>query len=318
MDIVLAPIMDPVGEALHFLRMSGIFYCRSEFTAPWALALPPMKNCLMLHVVTSGRCWLEVDGTNRQLQPGDLALVPHGAGHQMASKPGMVGAKLFELPRDQVSERYEILRLGGGGAQSTVICGLFQFDHPAAYHLITLLPKVMILEAWNSSQMDWIQSTLRVMAAEARELRPGGETVITRLADILVIYAIRAWIAQDATAQKGWLGAIRDKQIGRVISLIHREPARAWSLGLLAAEAAMSRSAFAARFTELVGEPAMHYVTQWRMYMALTWLREESATVSDLSHRLGYESEAAFSRAFKRYIGISPGAVKTGLDRIPR
>lgn len=319
MDIVLPQITDPVGEALHFLRMTGIFYCRSEFTAPWALALPPMKNRLMLHVVTSGRCWLEAEGTtHRLLQTGDLALVPHGEGHQMASEPGMIGAKLFELSRDQVSERYEVLKLGGGGDQSTVICGLFQFEHPAAYHLITLLPKLMILEAWNSPQMDWIQSTLRVMAAEAKELRPGGETVITRLADILVIYAIRAWIAQDTTGQKGWLGALRDKQIGRVISLIHREPARAWTLESLAAEAAMSRSAFAARFTELVGEPAMHYVTQWRMYLALTWLREESATVSDLAHRLGYESEAAFSRAFKRYIGTSPGSVKTELDRVPR
>ena len=155
------------------------------------------------------------------------------------------------------------------------------------------------------------------MAAEARELRPGGETVITRLADILVIYAIRAWIAQDATAQKGWLGAIRDKQIGRVISLIHREPARAWSLGLLAAEAAMSRSAFAARFTELVGEPAMHYVTQWRMYLALTWLREESATVSDLSTAWATNP---------KLLSAEPSNVTSGyhraqsnrLDRVPR
>jgi AraC-like DNA-binding protein len=319
MNVVLPPVADPLGEALHFLRMSGIFYCRSEFTAPWALRLPPMKGFLMLHVVTSGRCWLEVEGApNRLLQSGDLALVPHGEGHQMVSEPGMEGAKLFEIPREQISERYEILRLGGGGAPATAVCGVFQFDHPAAHHLVTLLPRMITVEAWNSPHTDWIQSTLQMMAAEARELRPGGETVITRLADILVIHAIRSWIAQDHAGQTGWLGALQDKQIGRVISRIHREPARAWTLESLAAEAAMSRSAFAARFTGLVGEPAMHYVTRWRMHMALTWLRENTAPVGDLSRRLGYESEAAFSRAFKRYIGVSPGAARRNRAAAPR
>ena len=311
MNIVLPPVSDPLGEALHFLRMSGIFYCRSEFTEPWALALPPMKDFLMLHVVTSGRCWLVVDGTpDRLMQPGDLALVPHGRGHQLASGPGMEGAKLFDLPRVQLSERYEILKLGGGGTPSTAVCGVFHFDHPAAHQLVALLPKVLAVEAWNSPHMEWIQSTLRMMAAEARELRPGGETVITRLADILVIHAIRSWIAQDPAAQTGWLGALQDKQIGRTISLIHREAARPWTLESLAAQAAMSRSAFAARFTELMGEPAMHYVTRWRMNTALTWLREEKASIAELSRRLGYDSEAAFSRAFKRYNGVSPGAAR--------
>jgi AraC-like DNA-binding protein len=131
-----------------------------------------------------------------------------------------------------------------------------------------------------------------------------------------VIHAIRSWIAEDPAAQTGWLGALQDKQIGRTLSLIHREPARAWTLESLASEAAMSRSAFAARFTELVGEPAMHYVTRWRMNMALTWLREDDAPVGDLSRRLGYESEAAFSRAFKRYMGISPGAARRNSDSL--
>jgi AraC-like DNA-binding protein len=176
---------------------------------------------------------------------------------------------------------------------------------------------MIIIEAWNSPHMEWIQSTLRVMAAEAKELRAGGETVITRLADILVIHSIRSWIAQDPAAQTGWLGALQDKQIGRVISLIHREPARPWTLESLAAEAAMSRSAFAARFTNLVGEPAMHYLARWRMHMALTWLTEDDATVAEPSHRLGYESEAAFSRAFKRYIGVSPGESRRKRDAAP-
>lgn len=161
-----------------------------------------------------------------------------------------------------------------------------------------------------SPQMDWMQSTLRLMAAEAKELRPGGETVITRLADILVIQAIRSWIQEDPAAQSGWLGALQDNQIGRVIALIHRDPGRPWTVASLATEVAMSRSAFAARFTELVGEPAMHYVARWRMRVALVWLKEDSAALGELASRLGYQSEAAFSRAFKRFIGISPGAVR--------
>jgi AraC-like DNA-binding protein len=305
---------DALGDALHFLRLSGVFYCRSEFSAPWALAMPPMANFLMLHVVTSGKCWLEVDGAeDRLLQPGDLALVPHGQGHQIASDPGLRGAKLFETPREQVSERYEILRLGGGGTPASVVCGAFQFDHPAALRLIALLPKIIVVEPGHASRAEWIHGTLRMMAAEAKEPQPGGETVITRLADILVIQAVRSWIARDSAAQTGWLAALHDEQIGRVIARIHREPARQWTLVSLATEAAMSRSAFAARFTALVGESPMHYVTQWRMNTALTWLREEAAPVGDLARRLGYDSEAAFGRAFKRTLGVSPGAAR----RIP-
>jgi AraC-like DNA-binding protein len=155
---------------------------------------------------------------------------------------------------------------------------------------------------------------LRFMASEAKALRLGGETIITRLADILVIQAIRSWIEQDPAAQTGWLRALQDKQIGRVISLIHRDSARAWTVASLAAEVAMSRSAFAARFTELVGEPPMHYVARWRMHVALTWLKEEGAALGELAIRLGYQSEAAFSRAFKRFIGVSPGAARRGGD----
>jgi AraC-like DNA-binding protein len=310
-DIALPRVEDWVGEALRFLRMSGMFYCRSEFTSPWALKLPPMNNSLMLHVVTSGECWLEVPGASDQLlRPGSLALVPHGAGHQMASTPGLEGKNLFEIKREPVSDRYERLRLGSGGDASTAICALFQFEHPAALELMKLLPPLIVVTSWNAPHAAWIDSTLRLMAAEAKELLPGGETVITRLADILVIQAIRVWLAQDPAARKGWLGALHDPQIGRILAAIHRDPARAWSVESLAAEAAMSRSAFAARFTELAGEPAMHYVTRWRMYAALTSLRESKSSIGDLSRNLGYDSEAAFSRAFKRHFGFSPGKAR--------
>jgi AraC-like DNA-binding protein len=302
---------DPLGEALHFLRMNGAFYCRSELSAPWGLTLPAMPGYLWFHVVTSGRGWVETAEANTTLlQPGDLALVPHGAGHALRSEPGAPAPGILELEREYVSDRYEILRHGDGGAPTTLICGAVRFDHPAARNVVEILPETIHIEASNSPQTDWLQSTLRLMAAEAKELRPGGEAVITRLGDILVIQAIRSWMQTDPAARTGWLGALRDRQIGRAISLIHRDPARAWTVASLADELAMSRSAFAARFTELVDEPAMQYVTRWRMHVALDSLKVDGATVAELASRLGYRSEAAFARAFKRVIGVSPGAVK--------
>jgi len=219
-------------------------------------------------------------------------------------------SKLFEIHRELVSERYETLRLGGDGERTTMICGLFQFDDPAAQQLVRLLPKTITVDAWASPQSDWMQSTLRMISAEAKEMSPGGETIITRLADILVIHAIRFWIAHNHSAQTGWLRALHDQQIGKVISKIHRNPRGPWTLSSLALEASMSRSAFAARFTELVGESAMHYVTRWRMNTAKLRLTQLNATVGEVANSLGYESEAAFNRAFKRHLGMSPGAAK--------
>ncbi len=195
---------------------------------------------------------------------------------------------------------------------TSLVCGAVRFDHPAAHHLIALLPRIIHVQSSSSPQTEWLQSTLRLMAAEAREMRPGGETVITRLADILVIQAIRSWIEGDPAAQTGWLGALQDPQIGRAIAAIHREPAKPWTVSSLAAEVGMSRSAFAARFTQLVGEPAMHYLARWRMHVAMNWLREDAIGVGEMASRLGYRSEAAFSRAFKRFIGVTPGAARRG------
>jgi hypothetical protein len=158
---------------------------------------------------------------------GDLALVPHWEGHRLTSDPEAPVPGILELERELVSDRYEILRHGGGGAPTTLICGAVRFDHPAARNLVEILPDTIQIEPPSSLEGNWLQSTLALMAAEARELRPGGEAVITRLGDILVIQAIRSWIEADPAAHTGWLGALRDPQIGRPISLIHRDPARA-------------------------------------------------------------------------------------------
>jgi AraC-like DNA-binding protein len=286
--------------------MSGTFYCRSELTAPWGLSLPPRKDCLSFHVVTSGSCRLGIEGSeDRLLESGDLALVPRGEGHRLSSAPGTPAPRVDVLPHEYVSDRYAILRHGGGGAPASLVCGAVRFDHPVAHDLVRLLPPVIHVKTRDSSHAELLQSTLRLMAAEARELRPGGETVITRLADILVIQALRAWIEQDPAAQTGWLGALRDRHVGRAIALVHRDPARPWTVASLASEVAMSRSAFAARFTQLVGEPPMRYLSRWRMHLALTLLRTEHLSIGEAASRLGYRSEAAFSRAFKRCVGFA-------------
>ncbi|QSQ15723.1 AraC family transcriptional regulator [Myxococcus landrumensis] len=307
----LTPPVDPLGEALHFLRMSGMFYCRSELTAPWGVELPAMKGSVMFHVIVTGQCWLETRGAEDQLlQPGTFALVPHGEGHRLTSERGGPVRPLEELPEELMSERYSVLRHGGGGAPTTLICGAVWLDHPAARHLVSLLPRLIRVDPSDSPRTDWLQSTLRFMAAEAKALRPGGETVITRLADVLVVQALREWIEQDSSARTGWLGALQDPDVGRALALIHREPTQPWTVASLAARVAMSRSAFSARFTKLVGEPPMHYLARWRMYVAHDLLKEQRPGLGELATRMGYQSEAAFSRAFKRFMGVSPGAVR--------
>lgn len=303
---------DPLGEALHYLRMDGAFYCRSELSAPFGATMPPLPQYLWFHVVTSGELWVTtLDGESQLLGPGDICLVSRGAGHDLTSAPGEPTIDITQIAHEMISDRYEVMHLGGGGPRTQVICAAVRFDHPAARNLIDALPEVIVLQTSSAPGLERMQSTLALMGAEARSLSPGGEAVITRLADILVIQAIRAWIESDAGARSGWLGALQDPQIGAAISRIHRDPARDWTVASLADDLAMSRSSFSARFTALVGEPVMQYVTRWRMHVAVAALREEGATVGELAARLGYRSEAAFARAFKRVIGLPPGAVRS-------
>jgi len=302
---------DPLGETLHLLKLTGTLYCRSELTAPWGVDLPAFDGCMMFHIVTAGHCWLEVEGEEpRLLQQGSLTLVPHGNRHYIRSSPTEEAVPLFDIPVEQVSDRYEIMHYGGSGQLTQVTCCVVRFDHVAGQQLITLLPKVLQIDTWADDEGSWLQSTLRFIAREAKELRPGGETVITHLADILIIQAIRSWIDTASDADQGWLAALRDDHIGRALAAIHREPERDWTVASLAKEIGMSRSGFSARFTNLVGESAMRYLTQWRMQLARAQLQETSDSLSVLADRLGYQSEAAFCRAFKREFGVPPGSVR--------
>lgn len=300
---------DLLGQTLHLLRLSGTLYCRAELTAPWAIDMPALPGCLMFHVVTAGRGWLEAPGMQpRLLLPGSLTLVPHGAGHRIRSDQHAQAEPLFDIPVEQVSDRYEVMRHGGGGQLTQALCGVVRFDHAAAHRLVQCLPAVVQIDSWSEDDASWLQSTLRFIAKEASALRAGGETVITRLADILVIQALRAWLDSAPEATSGWLAALRDKQIGKALAMIHARPEHDWSVAALAREVGMSRSAFSARFTLLVGEPVMQYLTQWRMQLARAQLQEGRQTLSVVAGQVGYQSEAAFCRAFKREFGVPPGS----------
>lgn len=308
----LPPVQDPLSDALHYLRMDGMFYCLSELTAPWGLELPPMPDCLWFHVVTEGACVLTTaSGEQQWVQAGDVVVLPHGAGHRAADAVDSDSVIVFDLPHEYISRSYAILRHGGDGSSATVICGVVQLGHPAARPLLAMLPEIIHIDgADQSDQWGWLPALLGLMATETQGSRPGGETVVTRLCDVLVIQAIRWWIDNDPAAQGGWLGALRDPIIGRAIALVHSNPAHDWTVNSLAAEVGMSRSGFSARFGDFVGESPKQYVTRWRMQLAQDLLRQSDDSILTIATQLGYQSEAAFSRAFKREVGSAPSHLR--------
>ncbi len=290
--------------------MDGVFYCPSELSEPWGLELPPMQDCLWFHVVTSGTCTLEVDGVEHRLTAGDLAVIPHGLGHRGWGATEAPTPPVLDLPHEYHSEQYAVLRHGGGGDVTRLICGGVRVEQAAARRLIRTLPPILLLKTVGAPGFELLTATLQHMAQETKSPQPGGDAVVSRLCDIVVIHVIRAWLESDPMARSGWVGALRDPQIGPAIASIHEHPERDWTVAALADEVAMSRSAFAARFTELVGEPVMQYVTGWRMAVADALLREGRLNVAAVGEQVGYESEASFSRAFKRVTGSPPRDVK--------
>lgn len=318
-SLLAQPIGDPLGEILHLLKLTGTFYCQSRLSAPWGIAIPGFPDVMSFVVVIGGRGWLQVgEETPLAIQKGDLVLMTKGAPISLFSDPDARLMTLEELPIRKVTDLYETVEFGGGGEACSIMYGLARLDHASSPMLMALLPDVLKIDPWEEDAGSWLQGTLQFIAREARELRPGGETVITRLADVVVIEAIRRWLNRSPDADKGWLKAARDPQIGRAIVAIHRDPAADWTLAALAQVAGMSRSAFAARFTTLVGTPAMQYLAEWRMNLARRRLRETSLPIGTIAADLGYQSEPAFNRAFKRVFGTPPGQARRVSQEVQR
>ncbi len=303
---------DRLARVLHSLRMRGAFYCDSTLTEPWALTMPVLPDAVSFHVITHGVCWLRLDGAEPvELRAGDMALVTHGLGHELLSAEDAVATeRVDELPQEFRNPHYSVLHHGGGGRSTKLICGIVSFDEPTARELVASLPSLIHLDGDGTSVAPALRDTLRLMADELAHPRPGGEAVATRLADILVVQAIRAWLDQEPDTGDGWLRALNDERIGAVLEEIHRDPGRDWNLAALAQTAAMSRSAFSARFMDLVGEAPIAYLTRWRMNLAQTQLMEGDATIAQVASDVGYGSEAAFNRAFTRTTGRTPGSVR--------
>lgn len=305
---VLPVLSDPLGDALYRLRLNGSLYCQSDLTAPWGMAMPPLEGKMMFHIVMKGECWLSVPGKpSVRLPEGGLALLPKGQGHSIASKEGVECVPFFDLPVQNISDRYEFLSYGQGGEQTVLMCGVVSFDATVGAKLISQLPPVLTWSELDTTTNNWLHSSIRLIAAEAKAQEVGGETIMSHLADIIIIHMVRHWVHQSPEAEQGWLGALKDARLGKALMAIHSHPANEWTVDELAQAAGMSRSGFSARFSDIVGTPVKQYLTEWRMNLARARLMSETITVGELSEQLGYQSEAAFSRAYKRVMGVSPG-----------
>ncbi len=302
---------DALSSALRAMQLHGEVFCRSEFSAPWCVAFPP--GPAYFHVVESGRCWVRTPGARQPIEAlaGDLVLLARAEGHEIASVGGMRPTPLEEVLRRHRSAT-EPLRWGGSGAETHLICGSFHLEELTPRALVTLLPPVLRLPGKHGSNLERLDSTLRALGEEVHRPSPGTEIAVSRLVDLIFVQALRHWLARQPAGTAGWLGAMRDPRIGVALGHMHAELDRSWSIPELARKAGMSRSAFASRFAALVGEAPLQHLARWRMQLAAVLLRNGLLRPSEVAARVGYESEAAFSRTFKRYTGQAPRAFRSG------
>jgi len=302
-------VTDVLTTVIETLRVRGSVFCRSELRPPWGMSLQA-RGVAHFHVVERGRCVLRLRGMRHpvRLDTGDLVMVPRDGGHVL-SDPEVVPSRAMIAVEELDSHgacRY--LCNAGRGVETRLICGAFRFERDHVHPLLSLLPPLIHLPSADGQVPEWLEATVRLLAAETRAPRAGTETIVTRLTDVIFVQLLRAWAERLPIGQGGWLGALRDPQIGAALGLIHREPHKPWTIATLAAAVGSSRSPFAARFRELVGEPPLTYLTQWRMQSAAALLGEGMLTLGEIAERVGYESLPAFSKAFKRRTGGSPSS----------
>jgi AraC-like DNA-binding protein len=311
--------MDALSETLRVVRLVGAIFIHGRFTAPWCyqsphadtaapLLEPSAERVVIFHMITEGECFVEIDGVApTHLMAGDAIIFPMGHAHLMTSQPGLApasGARLDEV----LSRRPRLLAYGGGGATTRLICGYLACDARLAQMLLSGLPPLVRVNVRGSNAGVWLEASLRYALAEARSPRPGGAGVLAKLAEVLFIEVLRIYMNEqhDERNLTGWLAGVSDRIVGAALKSMHANPAHPWTLEELARSAVTSRSVLAERFQFLVGSSPMQYLAQWRMLLATNLLCRSNAPLARIAEEVGYQTDTAFSRAFRREFGLPP------------
>ena len=315
--------MDALSDVLKSVRLEGAVYLNAEFTAPWCVwakfglasiseRLAGAEHVVFFHFLTEGSCKLRLaDGAEVfDVAAGDLVLFPKDDRHLLGSDLNLAPVEAESLTGADVAADADFIQIrhGGGGAATRFVCGYLACSRSVCRPLLEALPRVLRIPIGDGPASALLRELLRVGVRESSASRPGAESMLAKLSELMFVEALRRYVENLPPGGKGWLAGVRDAQIGRALALLHGEPGRAWTVAELAREVALSRSALAERFAALVGEPPIQYLMRWRLALAAQMLRSGGEAIVRVAERSGYESEAAFSRAFKREFGMPPAA----------
>ncbi|MCC7123882.1 MAG: AraC family transcriptional regulator [Acidobacteria bacterium] len=314
--------MDVLSDVLSAVRLSGAVFFDVEAFAPWVsptpqaetfrrTIMPNAEHVIAFHVMMAGSCWAEVPnaGPPIHLRAGDFVVIPMGDDHVLSSAAGMRGEAdlaMYRRPTDRCQPVPFVLNKGGGPERNHFICGYFGCDARPFNPLLDALPRLFHASVSPASQ-DWLLRLVRAAAVESARGTAGGEAMLARLAELMFVEVLRKHISDLPEDARGWCSGVRDAQVGAALHLMHERPAHAWTVEALAREVGMSRSAFAERFAAFVGVPPMQYLARWRLQVAANLLAGRQMSIADAAAEVGYESEAAFNRAFKKVVGLPPG-----------
>ena len=312
--------MDALSEILRVVHLVGAIFIQARFTAPWCYQSPSADSAapvlepgaervVIFHLITEGECFVELDGQPpMRLSAGDAIIFPQGDAHRMSSEPGLPPATPARRLDDVLKRRPRQLAYGGGGATTRLVCGYLACDKRLAGMLLAGLPPVVRVNVRGSNAGIWLEASVRYALAEARSPRPGGAGVLAKLSEVLFIEVLRLYMNEQSAGRTGWLAGMGDRIVGSALNALHKEPAQAWTLEELARSAGTSRSVLAERFQQLVGSSPMQYLTQWRMLLAANLLCRSNAPLARIAEDVGYQTDTAFSRAFRREFGTPPAA----------
>lgn len=304
--------MDVLADTLRSVHLRSIVNGRLEMSAPWGMRVDA-RDVTTFYVVTHGGCVLETRDMRLTLASGDFVFILAGTPFVLKDSPKTRPVPATEIYANRGRRCGELMRYGGQGAPTTLIAGSFVFEGLSLSPLVACLPTVLHVKGDGGIATRWLESTMQFVASEMEVQQPGYETVASRLGDVLLVQALRTYVASLPIEQGGWLRALFDPQLGVALQRLHERPQAPWTVESLARIASMSRSVFAERFKSLIGEGPMTYLTRWRMHKAMQLMAERGPSMSAIAQAVGYETDSAFVKAFKRHVGETPGSFRRRL-----